>query len=220
VDCPVPPKAGAATGTVIVLADGRHRTMLTDRGANLRLSAADIDAALGSAPRARHLHLSAYPLLDAASREAGLYALATARRRGLTVSVDAASAEPLRRVGRTALAWVRGCDLLLANADEAAVLTGPGDAEAQARALAGVARAAVVKRGDAGAVWADPDGVVVVPAIPARVADPTGAGDAFAAGLLAAWLRGASPASALAAGVAAGTTAVGVVGARPPARDQ
>ena len=65
-----------------------------------------------------------------------------------------------------------------------------------------------------GAVW---DGTVRVPARPADVVDPTGAGDAFAAGLLAAWLAGAGPADALAAGVAAGAVAVATVGARPPA---
>jgi ribokinase len=47
------------------------------------------------------------------------------------------------------------------------------------------------------------------------VADPTGAGDAFAAGVLAAWCRGASPAEALGAGAALGAAAVGKVGARP-----
>jgi sugar/nucleoside kinase (ribokinase family) len=51
------------------------------------------------------------------------------------------------------------------------------------------------------------------PTVP--VLDPTGAGDAFAAGLLAAWLSGAPPAEALRAGVALGARAVQVVGSRP-----
>jgi ribokinase len=216
--CPVPPLADAVTGTIIVLVDGAHRTMVTDRGASLRLTPSDVDLALDAAPTARHLHLSAYPLLDAESRPAGLHALATARERGLTVSVDAASAEPLRRVGKAFLDWVRGCDLLLANADEAAVLAGEGVAETQARALARVASTAVVKRGAGGAVWADAHGVRAAPAPSVRVLDPTGAGDAFAASLLAAWLAGDDPTAALAAGVAAGAAAVAVVGARPPAR--
>lgn len=202
VACPVPPRAGAATGTVIVVAQGGHRTMLNDRGANLLLTPSDVDAHLGD--DTRHVHLSAYPLLDEASRSAGRRALALARARGLSVSVDAASAAPLRRVGPDRFAaWVRGADLLLANADEAEVL---GD-------LTGVVRHVVVKRGSAGAEW---DGAVRVPARPATVVDPTGAGDAFAAGLLAAWLTGAGPAAALAAGVAAGALAVARVGARPP----
>ena len=45
--------------------------------------------------------------------------------------------------------------------------------------------------------------------------DSTGAGDAFDAGLLAAWLAGASPSDALRAGVAAGARAVTRLGARP-----
>jgi ribokinase len=203
VDCPVPPRAGAPTGTVIVLAQGGHRTMLNDRGANLLLTADDVDGVLGGVPDVRHVHVSAYALLDPASRGAGVRALAAARERGLSASVDAASAAPLRRAGADAFrAWVRGVDLLLANADEAAVL---GD-------LTGVARHVVVKRGAGGAEW---DGTVRVAARPAAVVDPTGAGDAFAAGLLAAWLDGAGPEAALAAGVAAGAEAVARLGARP-----
>jgi sugar/nucleoside kinase (ribokinase family) len=45
--------------------------------------------------------------------------------------------------------------------------------------------------------------------------DPTGAGDAFAAGLLTAWCAGAEPADALAAGAALGAAAVQTIGARP-----
>ncbi len=219
VDCPLPPRADAPTGTVIVLAEGGRRTMVTDRGASLLLDPAEVALALAAAG-AGHLHLSGYPLLDDRSREAGLRALATARALGLTVSVDAASAAPLRQVGGAAFrSWVRGVDLLLANADEAEVLTGDagGDPADQARALAAeLGAAVVVKLGGAGAVWADPDGTVATaPAAAVAVVDPTGAGDAFAAGLLAARLAGGDAAYCLAAASAAGARAVAVVGARP-----
>jgi sugar/nucleoside kinase (ribokinase family) len=212
VDCAVARRPGVATGSIVVLADAHERTMVTDRGANLTLTAGDVDAALAAAPTARHLHLSAYALLDAASRGAGLRALAAAREHGLTTSVDAASAAPLRAVGAAAFAhWVRGTDLLLANGDEATVLS----AEVP---LAGLARvAAVVKRGAEGAAWMGADGATVeVPGVPATVVDATGAGDAFAAGLLAAWTAGAAPADALLAGARLGALAVSQVGARPP----
>jgi ribokinase len=213
VHCLVRGHERAATGTVIVLTRDGERTMITDRGANLLLSPADVDAALAGVPAARHVHVSGYTLLDPASRGAGLRALAAARERGITASVDAASAAPLRRAAAF-LDWVRGVDLLLANADEAAVLAGPGEATAQAKALAGVARVAVVKRGPDGAVWADPE-VVTDPGRPVPVVDATGAGDAFAAGLLSAWLSGAPPAEALRMAAALGAAAVAVVGARP-----
>ncbi|MEV4622797.1 PfkB family carbohydrate kinase [Asanoa sp. NPDC049573] len=216
VDCPLPPRADAPTGTVIVLAEGGRRTMVTDRGASVLL---DPDAVAAAVVGADHLHLSGYPLLDDGSRKAGLAALAAAREHGLTVSVDAASAGPLRQVGAAAfLSWVRGVDLLLANLDEAAVLTGSaaGDPTTQARTLAtDLGAAVVVKRGAGGAVWADAAGVVTVPAPPATVVDPTGAGDAFAAGLLATRLSGGDPRASLTAAAAAGARAVARIGARP-----
>ena len=70
--------ADAPTGSIVVLADHTERSMITDRGANLRLSAADVAAALESAPDAVHLHLSGYALLDEASRPAARYALTAA----------------------------------------------------------------------------------------------------------------------------------------------
>jgi len=205
VDCAVRRAPDDATGTVMVLSRAGERSMLSDRGANRLLSSQDVDAALAGAPEAVHLHLSGYVLLDEASRQAGRYALRAAHDRGLTTSVDAASAGPLRRMGGDAfLAWVRGADVLLANADEAAVLPA---------ALADHVRHTVIKRGAEGAVWADPH--IEVPAEPAEVVDVTGAGDAFAAGFLAAWCSGASPEEALRSGTRLGARAVGIAGARP-----
>jgi ribokinase len=217
VRCAVRAHAGAATGSVVVLAGPDERTMITDRGASLQLDPADVVTAIATAPDARHLHLSGYPLLHDGSRQAGRAALTAAAGRGLTTSVDAASAAPLRGVGATAfLSWVRDVDLLLCNADEADVLAGPGAAAEQAARLTRHVRNVVVKRGPDGATWAARDGAVVA-AAPDRVPmkDPTGAGDAFAAGLLAAWCGGASPADALTAGARLGAAAVARIGARP-----
>jgi sugar/nucleoside kinase (ribokinase family) len=207
VRCAVRRTREAHTGTVVVLSRAGERTMLTDRGANATLSTVDIDRALAGSADAVHLHLSGYVLLDERSRAAGRYALRAATERGLTTSVDAASAAPLRRVGGDAfLAWVRGIDLLLANADEAMAL--PAE-------LAGHVRYAVIKRGAEGAVWtASGEPRLEVPAEPAVVVDVTGAGDAFAAGLLAAWCGGAEPEEALRAGTRLGARAVATPGAR------
>ena len=49
----------------------------------------------------------------------------------------------------------------------------------------------------------------------ASVVDPTGAGDAFAAGLLTAWLAGGTAAECLRAGAELGARAVAAVGGRP-----
>ncbi|MCP2331763.1 carbohydrate kinase family protein [Actinoalloteichus caeruleus] len=214
------------TCCVIVLVDGTgQRTMVPDRGANARFSPSDVDPAVidgtalagtpgWSAPR--HLHLSGYVLLDASSRDAGLAALRGARAAGLTTSVDPQAAVLLTREGsEDFLEAVRGVDLLLPNQDELLALTGSAD-PSSAEGLLDLVGAVAVTGGAEGAWWVDRDGVRGVPAPRVECADSTGAGDAFDAGVVAAWLRGASAREALAAGVLAGTEAVRHVGAQPP----
>ena len=208
----------APTGSVIVLARAQDRTMLCDRGANHDLHSSDVDTAIAALPDLTHVHLSGYTLLDESSRPAGLRALATAAERGISTSVDAASAAPLSRVGgESFLGWVRGADLLFANLDEARVLSSStvDSASLVAEALARTVPTVVVKLGPGGAVWASAEGVVPVPAEPATVVDTTGAGDAFAGGFLAARMGGAEVGAALAAAVRLGAQAVGIVGGRP-----
>ena len=239
VTCAVRQCPDAATGSVIVLSgaiepDGSAgRTMITDRGANALLGPDDVDAAVASAPDAVHLHLSGYTLLDAGSSDAGRRALDAAVERGLTVSVDAASAEPLRHVGGPAfMSLVRRADVLFANVAEARVLLGDGSdggetlgatdlAAALAMRLEGrtdVGGTVVVKLGASGAVAATSRGAVLpMAALAVDVRDTTGAGDAFAAGFLGAWLTGAEVGDALKAGTAFGALAVTMVGARPTA---
>jgi sugar/nucleoside kinase (ribokinase family) len=203
VDCRFAVDREATTCQVAVLVDAAgQRTMLADRGAAARLAPADLPASLAGAA---HLHLSGYVLLDPSSRPAGRAALAAARAAGLTTSVDPQAAVLLTDPGGF-LADIAGVDLLLPSAAELAAL---GDA-----ALA-AARAVAVTAGVAGATWIEGTTRVHVPAQPVAVADSTGAGDAFDAGLLAAWLAGADPAAALRAGVAAATRAVARLGARP-----
>ncbi|WP_127506825.1 carbohydrate kinase family protein [Actinoplanes solisilvae] len=216
VRCAVRAHPGAVTGSVVVLAGPTERTMITDRGAALLLDPGDVRAAIESSG-ATHLHLSGYPLLHDGSRPAGLAALAAAAKLGLTTSVDAASAAPLRAAGPEAfLAWVRGCDVLLCNADEADVLAGVAPAQEQARRLTAHARNVVVKQGAAGATWVSADGAghTVAPD-PVAMKDPTGAGDAFAAGLLTAWCTGNTPEAALKIATTLGAKAVTAIGARP-----
>jgi sugar/nucleoside kinase (ribokinase family) len=203
---------GAATGTVVSLVEpGGQRSMLADRGANLLLRAEDVPApAAGD-----HLHVSGYALLDPGPRPAARAALAAAAAAGCTVSVDPASTAPLRAHGVDRwLADTAGATLLLPNAEEAVLLTGCAGPEEAARALAGRHPVVAVSLGADGALWASGRELLHRPAHPARVLDTTGAGDAFAAGLLAAWLAGRPPAAALDAGLALAATAVGRPGAR------
>jgi ribokinase len=74
----------------------------------------------------------------------------------------------------------------------------------------------IVKLGADGVLWTDGRDLLRVPAAPIATAiDSTGAGDAFAAGLLAARLDGAGPEEALAAAVRLAAEAVTRPGGRP-----
>jgi len=256
----------AATGAIVVLVgpDG-ERTMITDRGANLRLRPADVPAALLEG--AALLHLTGYSFFEPQPRGVALGLLGEARRRGVPVTVDPGSAAFLAALEPGAfLGWTRGAAVCFPNLDEAAVLTGTagavsaaltgtagamltgapgtvsaalpgtadaapgerragagnsrsaaGDPAAMAAALAGYYGAVVVKLGAGGAVYAaEGTAPARVAAEPVSVRDTTGAGDAFCAGFLAAWLAGAPLADACTAAAQAAALAVSVLGGRPP----
>lgn len=103
------------------------------------------------------------------------------------------------------LALARRADLVFVGLDEAQVLWGC-ETPADVRRLLPEPARLVVKDGDVGATEfgaardGTPDTVTFVPAIPTEVVEPVGAGDAFAAGYLAALLGGATAADRLRAG--------------------
>ena len=205
---------GVPTGTVVSLVEpGGQRSFLADRGANLELVAGDVPAAGPGG----HLYVSGYTLLHPRPRAAGLRAIRDAVAAGCTVSVDPASTGPLAVYGADRwLADTGGATLLLPNASEARLLTGCADPEDGARALATRYPIVTVKLGADGALWAAGNLLVHRPARPTTVVDTTGAGDAFAAGLLHAWLRdpAVDPAAALDAGQALAADVVRRPGAR------
>ena len=207
--------AATATVVVVVAPDG-ERTMLPDRGANLRLEPSDIPAEL-FVPGA-HLHLSGYTLFTDPPRAAGLHALSLARQAGMTVSVDPSSAAPLRTVGSAAfLEWTQSADLCLPNATEALALSGAADLDAAMGHLTRHYGHVVITKGSCGAVWSDGGQQLAQSAPDVKARDTTGAGDAFAAGFLRAFTAGQPPAACLAAAVTLASVAVEGDGARPPA---
>jgi ribokinase len=201
------------TGTCVVLVGpGGERSMLPDPGANAFLASEDLPESVLDA--GGHLHVTGYSLVRPGPRPAALAAIARATAAGMSVSVDPSSAALL---GPGFLDLLEAVGLVLPNIEEAEALTGLADPGTAARALAGRFPEVVVKLGAEGALWTDGTNEERVPAVEAIVPlDTTGAGDAFAAGLLAARLRGASPAEALGAGCELAARAVVTPGARPP----
>ena len=212
----------APTGTVICLVDtgaGAERTFLTDSGASLRLDPGDWSE--GLLDGVARLHLSGYLLFSEPSRALVATALASARARGVPVSLDPASAGFLVELGVDRfLALVEGVDVLLPSRDEACLLTGLPDPADAAAKLSRHVPLVVAKQGADGALVAR-SGIVCarVPAVRVTPRDTTGAGDAFTGAFLAALLAGAEPEEAAREGCRAGALAVERVGGRPPLPD-
>ncbi len=207
---------GAPTATVIALVDTTaERTFLTDSGAVLRISPADWSPSLLDG--VAHLHVSGYLFFAEVSRRLALLAVESARARGVSVSVDPASAGFIKEVGVTGLlSALEGVDVLVPNADEARLLTGLADPVEAAALLSRAVPLTVVTLGAEGALVAESGTVTAhVPAPAARAVDSTGAGDAFTGAFLASRLAGADTATAAAEGCRAGAEAVTVVGGRP-----
>jgi len=183
--------AGARTARIGMLVDASgERSFVADRGAADLLGPGDVRPAWFNG--AGVLHLPAYSLLGSPLGEAAAHAIVMARAAGAAITVDLASAGPLLAGGRPAAHRVirdPAPDLLFTNAAEAAAFLGDGDLEG----LLAFAAVAVVKRGAGGAtVVARRPGLAAtrfeVATRPIMTGDTTGAGDAFDAGFLAAWL--------------------------------
>jgi len=186
------------TGSIVVLVDAMgERTMLRDRAACALLDAPDPAWLDGLTV----LHVPAYSLAGEPLASTAAQLIQWAHERGVIVSIDASSSAVLEHQGpgRMRALFARlAPDVLLCNEMEAATLGGLAQ-------LAEVgARLTIVKQGpdDAIAVLRSGEGPMGEPvSVPAdRVADvrdTTGAGDAFAAGLLVALAAGVEPIDAI-----------------------
>lgn len=181
-----------------------ERAFLTRRaGAALPLS---LEQAFASA-RGGHLHIAEYATLH---ERPDLPALA--RAFGLSISLDPSWDEALIGSGEL-LDRCRGIDVLLPNLAEAEAMTGSSDPEAALRQLQSFVPTVALKAGPEGAFAIGPDDTLVhepAPSVP--VIDTTGAGDAFNAGFLDAWLSAAPITACLKQGVAQGSRVVQGVG--------
>ncbi len=182
------------TGTIVVLVDSAgERTMYPDRAAAMELT----DVPEEWLESAAMIHVPSYCFAAEPAAASVLRLIRHAGQAGIPVSLDASSTGMIEEYG-----LARYLDLVesvrpsvfFANAHEARLLdvTRPQFAKTMTVVKDGAGPAVVTLPG------AVPRAVPVPDAPPAR--DSTGAGDAFAAGFLAARLHGADPAEAARAG--------------------
>jgi sugar/nucleoside kinase (ribokinase family) len=202
------------TGATVILARPTDRAILTATGSIGDLELDDLPPALLG--RARHVHVASLFLQPAV--QAGLGELVErAHGAGTTISVDP-NWDPTGGWDGGLRKALPGIDVFLPNAAEARLIARADDDAAAARALRenGPRPTVAVKRGSDGALAVDASGTLVaVPAFAADPVDSTGAGDAFDAGFLAAWLEGRSVVDSLRLGAVCGALSTRALGGTP-----
>jgi ribokinase len=195
---------------VVVTPDG-ERTMLGHRGANARTDPRDLDAEY--LQTARWFHLSGYALLQDPQRSAALVAVEWALQHRLQISLDPGVAVSSRAVEEMQ-ALLPAVDWILPNLAEAQALTGETAPRACAAHLLELgAEAVALKLGAEGCLVAADETWFRLPrfGVPAR--DSTGAGDAFAAGLIGGLVGGLAWRPSILLGSALGALATSRIGA-------
>lgn len=156
--------------------------------------------------RARCLHFSGISVAVSVGATAAIdAAIDEAREGGATVSMDVNHRTAIWSDDETAGAHLRAfaarCDVLFASPEEAELIVGPGTPEQQAEALNDLGIETVtIKLGSKGALCRQQGKTEFRPALDVAVVDVVGAGDAFAGGFIAAYLRGADIGTALESG--------------------
>jgi sugar/nucleoside kinase (ribokinase family) len=170
----VGPVVPGATGVVVSVVEEGERSMASDRGVASTLGPAELEP---SWLECDVLHVSGYALLREPIGAAARRAVQLARENGARVSVDLAAWTEIRRFGPVPFRELLdelAPDVLLATEAEWELLGG-----AYLTAPVGV-----VKRGPRGCTIVTEDARLDLAPVPAEVVDPTGAGDALAAGFL------------------------------------
>lgn len=214
---------GVGTGVCVVLSGKSDRAFMTQNGSMAALTSDMLDHT--KLRQAQHLHIGGF--FSVPKLQEGLAPLVCTLREtnpDLTVSLDT-NFDASGDWGKTSshLGKLLGeVDVFLPNETEAAAISGCEDIQEAAELLCKRLRKpngiAIVTNGEHGCIVArQAEEGVVVTRVPApkveTFVDATGAGDAFNAAFLHAWVQGASPEDAARQGVKGGCVAVAHSGA-------
>lgn len=206
---------GAPTARCLILVTpDAQRTMNTFLGACVTLGEADVDGTLVADSAVTYLegYLFDPPAAQAAFYRAAAAAHAAGRKVALTLS-DAFCVDRHRAAFRKLVAGE--VDILFANEAEICSLYEQSEFAAAAQAARHDVGLAVLTRSEAGSLIVTPEQRIEIEAAPSEVVDTTGAGDAYAAGFLAALTAGRALEICGRLGSAAAAAAISQYGARP-----
>jgi sugar/nucleoside kinase (ribokinase family) len=190
------------TGSLVVLVDGENRSMLTDRGANKKLDVSILNQEFFS--DFDYVFISGYAFFgrDVAEIKNLIF---QAQDGGALVLIDPGSSGYITDFGLLDFQnAISDCDILIPNQEEFELLGST------------LAQITIVKNGSAGVdVYAEGIKMQTYSVEKIDAIDPTGAGDAFAGGLVATLANEEPLAKAIQVGIETAAKAVQTIGARP-----
>ncbi|PWC30126.1 adenosine kinase [Teichococcus aestuarii] len=200
---------------ILVTPDGQ-RTMNTYLGACVSFGEADVDAAMVASAAVTYLegYLFDPPAAQAAFRRAAALAHAAGRQVAISLS-DPFCVGRHREAFRAFVA--RQADIVFANEAEIMSLYETESLEAAIEAVRRDAGLAAITRSEKGSIIVAGEATHEIAAEPTTVVDTTGAGDAYAAGFLAALTQGHALPECGRWGSVAAAECIGHFGARPQA---
>jgi sugar/nucleoside kinase (ribokinase family) len=178
---------GKTTGLTVILPQRKERYILTYPGAMYEMTERELDQSFVF--NSKHLHLSSY-FLQKGIRPQLIHIFRKAKEAGLTTSLDT-NDDPEDRWSGDIQLLLRYVDILLPNERELCKLAQVKDFEQAVESLSQKVRILVVKRGSQGAIArVGKEKFLAYPPV-VDVVDPVGAGDAFDAGFVHQFIRGA-----------------------------
>ena len=215
---PLGPGAPPTGRCLIFVTPDAQRTMSTCPGASHELRPQALDEALIRS--AAILFLEGYLFGPDGPRATMARAVAIAHNAGRQVAFTLSESVCIagRKESFSRMIDNHAIDLLFANEDELFQLTRRSDLDGALTEMAVKIPTLVVTRGPAGATAVEKGRRIDIPAAPlGRLVDTTGAGDQFAAGFLAARIKGAGLERQLFTGAIAAAEVIAHFGARPEA---
>jgi len=192
------------TNVASIFVNSKHKTMVIGGSSFEREAERALLAALEADawPGVGHVHVASR------SREIVAAVAALAGKRQVTASAEFDGIYPADLAGLF--------DIVFSNEDELASAMGVADPIGiLAEQFSGEKPRFFVTRGAKGVSLIEDGRITQIPACPVEPVDRTGGGDAFDAGVLAAWLRGQDSATAAAQGLALASAVIQGWGARP-----
>ena len=212
-DTPRHDQVGTGRCMVMITPDG-ERTMSTYLGAAQHLAPRDVAAAMPGACDMIFIEGYLWDLPEGA--EVVAEAASRARRAGAQVAMTPSDAGCVERNADAMRDFIaRSCDVIVGNGDEMCALASASSPQAALRWARNHVGTAAVTLSEDGCLVSDWDSTTALPAMSVPdVVDTTGAGDAYAAGLLGALATGSTVAQAAERATELGALVVQHTGAR------